>query len=338
MNKEILCQKRYSFIETERRSGATAARVGSPKAGVTALKSRRLVRLAEGNVSGPGDRGTRSYKYPISLVILHNSMARTNQTRKRSGGPIYRNGPVKRSRPMRRRRFRRKSSAITSKSGTGGSIRFKARKLSRSRWNKMLWDSTLMKNHWRSMGSVAVTQTSPADSALATWAALQAVETGTGSNFWLTSGGAQPSDTGVAVPPFTGDLVIRGGRIGISFYNQSTDVSGVEVMCMLIKTTEVLGTTAPITGSFSIGWDPTSVADFTRQFGKVVYRRRFLLENDTASEVEYRLPIQKVDQGTWAVNGLKYIWYIGISNMQNAVAVGCSIRRYFNLSFVGDSV
>lgn len=248
-------------------------------------------------------------------------------------GKRRRSGSV--SRPFKRRRVSRarKNIAFTSKYGLGKSIGFRSRRVNRKRWNRMLWNNTLQREHYRSLDSQSFSQTAANAPSLG-WVIQDALSFGT--PFWLAAGGARQTDAGT-LPLFTGDIVLRGGKIGLLLSNPIADTTSIRVQVMLIRTNLNVDNTLTF-GTEDIGWDPSLLVDFPSRVGRIIYRRDILLENGSTSEIEYRLRIQRIDQDNFISNKYTYRWWIMASNPEGTGTTTLSVTRYFNVSFSADAI
>lgn len=260
---------------------------------------------------------------------------RGTHTRKRSN-PFTNNGPSKKAR-MGRRKFKRKgrSMAMTSKSISGTSFGFRSKKVSRSRWKKMLWDSTLQKPHYRNIASGSTGPACALNTGLMNYTVVNIIA----NSFWTAGGGAQQLDNGTAVPNFSGDLIVRGGIVGIRICNVATGVRPIQCNLTLVKTckdTDAFTAVWPRTAN--IGSDPTVFPDFKAATGFVIARRNFLLENSTVFDYKFRLPIFKTGQLEWNTDNIgRYCFIIGLSNCEDNTADVVASTAYCNFSFCGDS-
>jgi len=248
----------------------------------------------------------------------------------------------KRSRPTgrktRRRQFRkrtRRSMGLTSKSGTGGTFRFRSRRLSRRSWNHKLWDSTLQKQHVRSVFSRTELLTSGANANLYGSHFRDALPNTPAFQFWTAAGGALAFDQSGTVPTIQGDLVVRGGMIGIKCINAPGTADPINVEIFLIRTGDNLDLTFVPTTTFH-GWDPSVVPEFGSDIGRIVMRKTFLIENGNVGELKYRIPIQKIDGVDFTEGKNQFHWFIQV----NSANVGDTLlfTRYHNLSFSADFV
>lgn len=279
------------------------------------------------------------YKYPpISLVILHNSMARGMHTRKRSGTSVRRAG-AKRRRTFKRRPSARKSTSYGSTQGSARSFGFSKRRSSRKQYRNLLWNASVMPTHYRSNTAETVTVTTPAFVNLEATFIIPARRL-FASGFWTTAGGAQTPDAGV-IPVFTADndFIVRGGLMGISLTND-VDSTGsndpIRVTCILIRS-GINFNTAGLPASVPLGWDPSLVGDFQTNIGRIVMMKKMVIQDNATMMVEYKMPLQKVDQTQYTAGFNEYHWLILASNTSNPNANSLITTRYFNLSFTGDA-
>jgi len=263
-------------------------------------------------------------------------MARTIQTRKRSGGPIRRN--VKRRRT--RRRSGRKSTSFTSQAGTGGGLRFSARRVSRRRYRSMLWNASQLQTHWRSNHSSTITVLTPGTADTMTVGITPARNFGNG--FWTTlGGGVNPDGGGMSAFVANGDLTIRGGMMGMRVSNipDAADVDKDALQCtVFLLRTSVNFNSGVIPSTVRQGWDPTLVADFKQNVGHIVLRKTFLLAEGEVGTVERKMPVQRIDQSEYLLSHNEYIWLFVCSNTSAISAKSLRLVPYYNLSFVGDAV
>jgi len=238
------------------------------------------------------------------------------------------------------RRRARKSIAFTSQSGSGSAVQYKARKTSRRSYHKHLWDSTLFKEHYRSIGSVVTSFNTPAAVSTVSILVEKAIDNGSGTPFWTGTGGALAPDSSFALPLFTGDCTVRGGKLGLRLSNVLDPAATAECLqgtVLLIRTTKNW-TPAAITTPQPLGWDTSLVQDFDTRVGRILYRKNFLLKDADCALVEYRIPITKIDSTDFQNNFNTYIWVIMAGNASQATADTMTITKYFNLSFSMDAV
>lgn len=238
----------------------------------------------------------------------------------------------------RRRRFTSRRNRVNVTSGQLGNWTnngFRTRRIGRSQWRHLLWNDTLFKQHWRSLGSSASTQTTDLNPDVVTIVVLQALP----DSFWTVAGGTQPADTGVVPPGFSGDIILRGGKSVISFTNPGNNDTGdaIRLRLWMVWTTRnppAVGTVFPVSSVH--GWDPSMIADFA-VFGKVIGEREmFLLPGSKPMEVTYRYKPRKVDQAIHNVGGEQLYWVFAIDGM-NTGADSIILQASHSLSFSGDA-
>lgn len=253
--------------------------------------------------------------------------------RKRVYAP--RRGGFKKRRGGRRfARRRQKSSAFTSKAGSGHTFAFKSRRVTRSKWKKMLWDSTLQSTHYRSNLAINTSSTTPVFATQYQTTILPAYRLG-GNQFYTVTGGFIPPDTGV-LTSFVGNIVVRGGTVGCSISNINAGTATQRFKVFLIKTSRKwTGISFP--ANPLIGFDPSQIIDFKLNIGSILLSKDFILDNGSTMDLKYRLPIHKIDRGEYDGDQNSYVWAI----FGNDVEAGGSVwftTTYFNLSFSADAI
>lgn len=204
----------------------------------------------------------------------------------------------------------------------------------------MLWNATLMKDHYRSNAATSQSVSTPATISSMSVVA-EAAWKPAGNAFWTLTGGATTGDTIVPLTGYNGDIIVRGGKIGIRLVNAFDTVdanrSTIHGQIMLIRTTKnfisgVLPLTCPV------GWDVTFVNDFSTVVGKILYKKQFLLRDADTAVVEYRVRTQKIDRGDYDSNYNNYIWVIIVGNVDIAAARAVHYTTYHNISYSADAV
>jgi len=243
---------------------------------------------------------------------------------------------VKRKRTVRRGR---KTNAFTSQSGSGGGLRYKSKKTSRSAYNKLLWNSSTLSTHYRSVAAQVLTPATPVLATQMTIAITAALSNG--SAFWTTGGGAINPDSSNSLPVFTGNILVRGGLMGLRLANtfDTTDANRntLHGSIMLIRTTKDW-TPSAITGVVPVGWDPSYIQDFNTRIGHIVYKKNFLLRDADTALVEYRHKIRKYDQADYFQTLNQYVWVVICGAVDVNAARNFTMTNYYNLSFCGDGV
>lgn len=268
-------------------------------------------------------------------------MARTRHTRVASRSVLgKRRRAGNASRPFKRRRTSRRTTNFTSQAGAGGGIRFRSKKLSRARWRRLLWNTSLHLQHYRSLNATTGTFNTPATTITMTLSTTPALRFAT-QNFYVAGGGAIAPDAAQALPTFTGKFIIRGGTIGVRLVN-TYDVTDANRntnhgMVYLIKTSANFALTN-LPSSLPVGWDPSLIQDFSTNIGRIVYRKNFLLRDADTALIEYRLKCQQVDPGEYILDKNTYVWVVVAGNVDAASARVFTYTAFYNISFSADAV
>jgi len=232
-----------------------------------------------------------------------------------------------------------RSTTLTTQTGAGRTFGFKGKKISKKSWNSMLWKNSLQKSHYRSAWAITFNYPTLASPAVSDVRYLSA-DDNTAAPFWQAAGGALGEDSGVLAPGFAGDIIFRGGTLGliIGNTNDAVDFDNIRAEVYLIKTGERFDGAA-IPATVALGWDPSLIQDFKSRVGRIIKRWDFLIDNNNSVEIKYRKPIQKHDQGEY-VNGFhRYFWFILASNASGAATpTTVQVTRYMNASFSGDAI
>jgi len=266
-------------------------------------------------------------------------MARTTQTRKRSGGPIRRTQFKKRR--FVRRSNGRKTSQWTSQRGSGAGVGFSRKRTTRKQFRRQLWNSSMATTHYRSNNATTGTVTTPASAATMTTSIIASRRLG-GNNFWLTAGGAVNPDGGL-IPSFATatDITVRGGMYGIRLSNApdalDVDKDSLSVIVYLVRTTKNWNSSA-LPATVNVGWDPSLVTDFQTNIGKVLFRKNFLLAEGEVMTIERRMYLQKIDQSEYSNSQSEMVWIVLAGNTSSGTTKNLLLTGYYNLSFVGDAV
>jgi len=283
-------------------------------------------------------------------------MARGIHTRKRSGGPIFRRS-VKRTRFVPVRRFRRpisrrvqgQSSRTLNPKAIG---QFRTRRTSARAYRRRLYHDTQFDIHWRSVFDSASTVNTPNSIDTSTLRFVNALPNSSGLEFFTTSGGLQPVDTGVAAPvSFGRKITIRGGICYLRVANPIPDISTGGSESIKVTVYAVWSVRNPNFGGFPpapVGgvpqsWDPSLVPDFIKNIGKIMFRRDFILSpNNSVEEIAFRLRPMKLDRNIFQSAGNQLHWLIQVGQMTNTEstpsAETLTIAVGHNLSFVMDEV
>jgi len=209
----------------------------------------------------------------------------------------------------------------------------------------MLWRDTQMKTHWRSTFDITGNIATPNAVAGATLTQIAALPV-----FYTAAGGLQQTDTGVAPPLFTADIVLRGGYCRLAIANRIDPLTGTSIDAVRATVFAVWTTAAPtnpagFAATVSTMWDPSLTPDFEK-FGKVLWKKQALLKQDgEAVEFYFKFKVQKIDQAIFnpaaGTRGQTLVWLVLLSQMTNNEAAPTAETVDYvtshNLSFTGDS-
>lgn len=255
-----------------------------------------------------------------------------------------------RSRPrrfMRRRntgrfrrygRFKRRQNNLsyTTQKGSGTRlIQFRGRKLKSSVFKRKLWDSTIMKTHYRSYQTITTAYNTQASTSSMTITFFDPFTNG--SFFWTTAGGAQPASPGGSVPLFEAEIILRGGKWSISYTN--TDASRIIRVWVWYVYTTGRPDTSIIPTTANVGWDPSVIPDFRQKYGKVFRQEAVILSPGQCWSSEKKLGIKRIDQSDFSsLLGNTPVVLMGVENMTDAVSATGLLKHTLNVSFSGDAI
>lgn len=244
-----------------------------------------------------------------------------------------RRGGFKKRRGFKKRG--RKVQSATSKSGFARAVgTFKSRRVSARRFRSNLWNSTLFKSHYRSVYGTSVVESTNVAANVGNVNGTLALHPDA-NLFWTGAGGANPLDVGGGIPGFNGDIIIRGGIIGMTLANDLADTTSQKIKVFLVKTGKAFDL-AGFPTSVQVGWDPTIFPDFTTNIGRVLLSREVLLENVNSVDITYRLPVMKIEQVDFTLGKDQFFWIL-IGNSPSGTSATYTRTAYFNLSFSGDT-
>jgi len=259
----------------------------------------------------------------------------------RSSGRSYKRGKfVRRS----RRRFARgRNKTWTSQSATGNQYNYRSRKLRPRAWRRKLWNDTLAKTHYRSSGNGAgtlATQTTIGSATVSIFFPTFIGTPGPTTAFWTTTGGLVTPDTGETAPTFgPGDIVIRGGRIGITITCPDAVTEEIGVTIWVVRLTNdpnvgAIGATLPYGSMIDIN------PDFAYRVGKVLYNKQAILSGAYPSfTLEHRMRVEKIDKEIFGTElGHQVAFIVAIANLQTTDARTLSTIAYHDLSFTADAI
>lgn len=234
-----------------------------------------------------------------------------------------RSAPMKKRRLTRRRRSSGRTSFMTSqKGGAIGAYLSKRRPaLSARSYRKLLWKSTVQKEHFRSVISSQSSLTTTADARQKVIGYLRMFDPA----FYTTAGGALVSNT------FTSDLIIRGGMSTLSFVNNELVTLKVEVYKLFFK-----DNIPTLSGTVDAGWDPTNVTDF-QEYYSVGQRKLFSIEPGDTATLTHRLGVKKVDASQLAAGYRMPVWLITVCSPAGSIKTLNFVVSH-NMSFSGDAL
>jgi len=266
-------------------------------------------------------------------------MARFNQTRKRSRPQS--------GRVLKRRRFSRfkRNARRIRSSGSGGvNLPFRARKLSKSRYRRSLWNATQHLTHYRAEYTNTAAVNTPASFSDPTTVSHYADEAVGGDSFTFPNGGLLIADTGIT-PVFTGgNIVRRGGQYNLTIFNNvendAAHGDNIGYNIALIRCSYGFDKTALdaiVPQTFS---SLNAVHDFRQRFGTIVVQKNGVLKQEESVSISWRAPIQKIDWGSY--NGTKkgpskLVWWITVRNGFGNAVQSCRYKYGYSISFTGDA-
>jgi len=218
-------------------------------------------------------------------------------------------------------------------------LQYVSRRVPARAWRKALWDSTLTKSHYRSRNTIVTTQTT--GTTAGTGSVSQSfAESGAAAtdSFWLSANGAQEIDVGSGVPTFNSDIILRGGKIGMTMSVLDAVTDTILVRCWLVFT-NADPDVAVLTTPQSMAWDPSSSADFATRYGTIVaYKQAYLKYNQSVFTMEHRVRPRKIDANVHEVAGKSYVWLTHAVNLTSTTDVTVNKYKTYNFSFSGDAI
>lgn len=245
---------------------------------------------------------------------------------------------MKRRTQTRHTRKRTRSLAYTAQSTTAPRFGFRSRRLSRRRFKSLLWNSTIAKNHYRSL---SVFNQSTIAGPVAGFGVVVPYSMLRHAVPFFAAANVQSTDVGVTVPlSWNGDIIVRGGQFSatISIPSTSADVIRIKVWLVWANNNPNTATTIVPVLAQADAWDPSVNPDF-KEFGRVTETRESLLNYiNNSVDFVWRLPVLRIDQGIYNVGGHQPYLFVQASNQTSAAAVTVTVLRRYNLSFSADGV
>lgn len=165
--------------------------------------------------------------------------------------------------------------------------------------------------------------------------------------FWTVAGGAIDIDRNTSLPLFSGDITLRGGKIGITLCvaDATTDVIAASVyLCFIRQGTRDPATLA--TSSRPYGWDPEVEPDMATSGTKVLRRwTAFLKYPNPVLTCEHKVRPRKIDRAWYLTNATapastpsgQFAFLVHICNLTSTTDTAVALGRYHNLSFSADA-
>lgn len=261
---------------------------------------------------------------------------RGTHTRKRSRPTSFKG---KRTFKKRRVTRARKTNNLTSQSGKGGGLSYRAKRVGRSAYRRLLWNASILKTKYRTVQATNTSVATNANSVTQTTFVRSSINFGV-APFWTILGGSITPDSASTLPVFTGNIILRGGIIGCRISNTiDTSVASqgaISGTMMLIQTTKAFNPSA-IPATIPLGWDPTYITDFSTVVGRIVYKKTFLLRDTDVAQVEWRLKVRSIDETDYSLFLNQLVWVLTLNTTDN-IAHGVTVNTYYNMSFTGDGV
>lgn len=245
-------------------------------------------------------------------------------------------------RSYKRRRFTRgrKTSQFTSQSASGGGLGYRARRMRPRQYRSLLYRDTAFTTHYRSLDGGTGSIASDVDQRFARVYVTSALRDGAANVFYAVAGGAVNPNSTVAVPNFDSPIIVRGGKVGFTMVNKTesaiTAYQPLRVIVFLVATGDEYNIAGVPTGTFQ-GWDPSYIGDFSKNIGRVIWRKSYLLKDQEVVQVERRLRVMKIDASTFEQDKRSLIWMISVNNPDTTDARNIQFSHYYNLSFSAPS-
>lgn len=243
------------------------------------------------------------------------------------------------------RRFRRfggskRSFATTQQHGPILGLRYRGRRRGLKSYRRNIFNASIFASHYRAVLAEPFTQATAAAQGIGIPAAWYPEKGGgvvtAATGFWTAAGGLQPLDTGAALPTFTGDILLRGGKIGINISCLDANVLPLHVDVWLVfvqqKAAGTAGSFLPATAP--LGWDLSIQPEFLDAGGKVLKHWSALLDYQSKTlTIEHKLRARKIDKAVHNTGLGQFYFITNIVNLGSAAAVTCQIIKYHNVSF-----
>jgi len=253
-----------------------------------------------------------------------------SMARMRWGRRAPRSSRMRRSRFPVRRRYGRRSSYTNSNKGNQSSMGFSGRRMSYRRYKRVLYDSSMMKEHRRSHLTITTAQSS---ATLTHNMNIQAYAF-IADNFWVA--GRPPGGGAAGTVNPDNDIFIRGGLATMAIKNDHNETMAFRLWT--IRSTQN-GTipTLLFNGVQDFAWDPTVFPDFQRYF-KITSSTRFSVEPGDTHTLFRKIRAQKIDRDIFGLGYQRDFWVLGIHDYNNDTVGTASLAYTHNLSFTSDNI
>ncbi len=227
---------------------------------------------------------------------------------------------------------------------------YKARRVGRRAFRRILWRDTIAQQHWRSCSTAQSTIVTSTNANNAIWTNARQIA----SSFWTTGGGLILPEG--ANPTFTGDLTVRGGLFRMYFHLGSGGNNfPVEITVYKVWIRDATSLTVNAFPPFQTGASAETIAcadpstfpgslgpsggtgQFQQQY-RIIHSRTIILPNiinEAAGVYTDFMRIKKVDQNIHNDNNHQIFYWIRIVN-RDAAGVNVTISVDRSMSFTGD--
>jgi len=288
-------------------------------------------------------------------------MARTMGKRKRSYAlPSW---GAKKRRTIRKRSKRQmpKYAENNTRALRANNMLVKPRKASKRAYNRILWNMTVPKQHYRSASSGAAPIPIPITVSVGNWQVVSVLPMSETDPFWTLLGGLQATQFSTVPTPPTlnpATVVIRGGMTRVAIRNTSTDGDTLRIRVQKVywkqqkrnftdgndvaPASEWLAETiTDFNNGIGIGLGSSDAltlcdrADFDEYFYRPVDDKEMLLNQSEEFEVKQKMHVKKVDCDQFTRGFKYYPLYLIYFGNQVASGAGNSLNiiTSFNLSF-----
>jgi hypothetical protein len=153
--------------------------------------------------------------------------------------------------------------------------------------------------------------------------------------FYTAAGGLQALDTGITPGSFNSDVILRGGRVGLTFVAPEAITDDIGVTMYTVWTAKNADFTK-VPATITWGSNLDAGADFD-QFGKILFKQEYIINNRyPAVQIERRLKVQKIDQDSFEEGGQQIVYVAVLTNLVASTARALAFIVHHDVSFSGD--